>query len=314
MRGRILLTDYHWFEYLRDHGPFEEVNFWRPSAKSTPRISVGTPILFKMHQPQGGMIGGYGLFARHDIVPVWLAWEVFQTGNGAPNPTIMRSQIESYRAKSGAIAAAGAGDYLIGCTVLAQPVFLDRPAWVKPPAGWPSGVQVGKDYDLDRGEGARVWQDLQATSAIVRGGASLSGSLVFPEARYGSPSVIQPRLGQGAFRLAVTAAYDRACAVTGEHSLPALEAAHIRPYADEGTHEVSNGILLRSDIHRLFDMGYVGVTPDHRFVVSKALKNDFENGRSYYPLHGQSIGLPSGAGDRPAFQHIEWHLSSRFRQ
>jgi putative restriction endonuclease len=114
--------------------------------------------------------------------------------------------------------------------------------------------------------------------------------------------------------LAVTAAYDRACAVTGEHSLPALEAGHIRPYADEGTHEVSNGILLRSDIHRLFDMGYVGVTPDYRFVVSRALKNDFANGRSYYPLHGQRIEVPGRPADRPAAAQLDWHLRTKFRQ
>ncbi len=314
MKGRILLTDHQWFEYLRVSGPFEEVNFWRPSARGTPQIPPGTPILLKLHQPQGGWIAGYGLFARHDIVPVWLAWDAFLAGNGAPNVAIMRAQIESYRTKSGTRGAAGAGDYLIGCTVLSEPVFLDRAAWVRPPADWPSSVQVGKDYDLDRGEGARVWQDIQGATSILRGGASLSGPPVFTGARYGAPTILQPRMGQGAFRLAVTEAYGRACAVTAEHSLPALEAAHIRPYADEGTHEVSNGLLLRSDIHRLFDMGYVGVTPDYRFVVSKALRDDFENGRSYYPLHGQRIGLPEATADRPGARQLEWHLEERFRE
>jgi putative restriction endonuclease len=72
---------------------------------------------------------------------------------------------------------------------------------------------------------------------------------------------VRPRLGQGTFRIATIQAYERACAVTGEHSLPALEAAHIRPFAEGGTHDVSNGLLLRADLHRLFDRGYVTVTP-----------------------------------------------------
>jgi putative restriction endonuclease len=101
--------------------------------------------------------------------------------------------------------------------------------------------------------------------------------------------------------------------VTHEHSLPALEAAHIRPFAEEGTHEVSNGLLLRSDIHRLFDMGYASVTPEYRFVVSKALKDDFENGRSYYPLHGTEIWVPGNVVDRPSAAMLEWHLGERFR-
>lgn len=75
--------------------------------------------------------------------------------------------------------------------------------------------------------------------------------------RYGKPIEIRPRLGQGGFRLAVTDAYGRACAVTQEHSLPVLEAAHIRPCGNGGAHEVQNGLLLRSDLHRLFDRGYV---------------------------------------------------------
>jgi HKD family nuclease len=77
----------------------------------------------------------------------------------------------------------------------------------------------------------------------------------------------------------VTGAYGGACAVSREHSLPVLEAAHIQPYGSEGAHDVANGLLLRADIHRLFDGGYVTVTPDHRFVVSQRLAQDGRTGR-----------------------------------
>jgi putative restriction endonuclease len=97
----------------------------------------------------------------------------------------------------------------------------------------------------------------------------------------------------------VTDAYGRACAITSEHSLPALEAAHIRSFAQDGPHEVANGILLRADLHRLFDKGYVTVTPDHRLEVSSRLKADYSNGRSYYPLSGQAVRLPATPRDRP---------------
>jgi putative restriction endonuclease len=63
------------------------------------------------------------------------------------------------------------------------------------------------------------------------------------EHRYGKPILVQPRLGQGAFRLLVTDAYQRGCAVTGERTLPVLDAAHIRPYAELGPHRLENGIL-----------------------------------------------------------------------
>jgi putative restriction endonuclease len=77
-------------------------------------------------------------------------------------------------------------------------------------------------------------------------------------------------------------AYGRACTVTTEHSLPVLDAVHIRPYATGGPHEITNGLVLRSDLHRLFDSGYVTIDTESRFVVGRRLKNDFENGKTYY--------------------------------
>lgn len=123
-----------------------------------------------------------------------------------------------------------------------------------------------------------------------------------------------PRLGQGTFRVAVTGAYRGACAVTGEHSMPILEAAHIRPYEDEGQHTVSNGLLLRADVHRLFDRGYVTVSPDLKFVVSQRLKQEFENGAVYYERHGRQIHLPSQVADRPAVELLRWHNENVFER
>ena len=118
-----------------------------------------------------------------------------------------------------------------------------------------------------------------------------------------------PRLGQATYRLAVTDAYGRACAVTGEHSLPVLEAAHIRPYAEEGPHRVANGLLLRTDIHRLFDKGYVTIRPDDlRFVVSKRLKEDYENGATYYAMNDRLIRAPRAGADRPSRDYLAWHV------
>lgn len=87
--------------------------------------------------------------------------------------------------------------------------------------------------------------------------------------KYGKPTLIQPRLAQGTFRVVVTDSYNRRCAVTGERGLPVFEAAHIRPFADGGEHLVENGLLLRSDAHILFDRGYMTVTPEHRVVSNR---------------------------------------------
>ena len=124
---------------------------------------------------------------------------------------------------------------------------------------------------------------------------------------------------QGAFRLAVTEAYARSCAATGEHSLPVLDAAHIQPYADGGAHEITNGLLLRADLHRLYDAGYVTVTPDYEFRVSPALRDEYANGRIYYDLehtlraHRATIRLPANPAHRPDRDRLAWHAGVVFR-
>ncbi|MGH9366252.1 MAG: HNH endonuclease, partial [Thermoanaerobaculia bacterium] len=114
-------------------------------------------------------------------------------------------------------------------------------------------------------------------------------------------------------RVLITDTYERRCAVTQEKALPVLEAAHIRAVAHGGTHGIDNGLLLRSDIHRLFDSGYVTVTPDHQFHVSRKLKEDFENGEPYFPLDGHSIWLPSETTSRPRREFLEWHTDTVFK-
>jgi putative restriction endonuclease len=102
MPAPILVTDHDWLEYLAANGPHDEVNFWRPSDKRKPSWAPGTPALFKLKKPYGGWVVGYGLFARHELVPAWLAWEAFGTKNGAADFAGMRDRIERLRRSTGA--------------------------------------------------------------------------------------------------------------------------------------------------------------------------------------------------------------------
>ncbi len=130
---------------------------------------------------------------------------------------------------------------------------------------------------------------------------------------YGAPVLVRPRLGQGGFRVLITDTYERRCTVTHEKALPVLEAAHIRSVSQGGQHRIDNGLLFRSDIHRLFDRGYVTVTPDHRFLVSRKLKEEFENGEPYYPLQGKQIWLPKRADAHPRREFLEWHADTIYK-
>ena len=185
--------------------------------------------------------------------------------------------------------------------------FLSPEAWVQAPRDWPIHTQTEKRYDLTTGEGARVWHECVAVATSLLRHRTLSSLPVIAEPtapRYGLPTLITPRLGQGTFRVAVTEAYGKGCAITDEHSLPALEAAHIKTYAAGGPHEVRNGLLLRADLHRLFDQGYLTVTPDRRVEISRRLREDFANGRSYYPYHGHHLRGPASAQDQPLGEYL----------
>jgi putative restriction endonuclease len=134
-------------------------------------------------------------------------------------------------------------------------------------------------------------------------------------ARYSEAFLTQARLGQGSFRVLVTEAYQRRCAMTGEKTLPVLQAAHIKPYSQEGPHRISNGLLLCSELHILFDRGYVTVNPELTIEVSKSIKEEFSNGREYYALHGKKLTVISVAQrDRPLTSFLEWHNSTVYKQ
>jgi len=105
--------------------------------------------------------------------------------------------------------------------------LVDPDDWIAGHADWHPPIQGGKTTDMLHGDGQRIPAECLERMARLTPDAA---ALVDDVRRYGTPPTVQPRLGQGTFRIAVTNAYGT-CAVSGEHSLPALEAAHVRPYA-----------------------------------------------------------------------------------
>jgi putative restriction endonuclease len=103
------------------------------------------------------------------------------------------------------------------------------------------------------------------------------------------------------------------CAITGNKIRPVLQAAHIRPVSSGGENRLDNGMLLRSDVHRMFDDGYLAVDPAHRLVVSPRLRADFGNGEEFYAKAGTIIELPDRKTDRPSREFLEWHLETVYK-
>jgi putative restriction endonuclease len=296
MRFWVGVTDKAWFDYLRARSP-DEVNFWQPSAKPVASfLTAGTPFLFKLHAPNNFVVGG-GFFVRFSALPARLAWEAFGANNGVADYEALKRRVQQYRQEL------IRGDPEIGCNVLNGPFFLAEKDWIPIPATWATNIVRGRTFDTAEADGARLWG---AIAERLQLGAT--SQLAVTEPRFGADYLTRARLGQGAFRVLVTEAYSRRCAITGERTLPVLEAAHIRPYAQEGPHLVANGILLREDLHTLFDDGYLTVTEELRVEVSGRIKEEFANGREYYRHHRQRLAnLPSAPEDRPSKEFIGWH-------
>lgn len=299
----VAVTDDDWFEMLRRKPNLTEVNFWSPSPKNFLALQQGEFFLFKLHAPRNAIVGG-GIFAYANTLPCSLAWEVFGEANGTRSGREMRIRIAKYRRA----ASDDFSDFNIGCRILTQPFFFDESNWIPVPKSWSPNIVSFKTYNTDTSEGLQLWN---AVNERIRRQSPYA--VAEPDSRYGEPQIIRPRLGQGAFRIVVTEIYTRRCAVTKERTLPALDAAHIRPYREGGKHEPPNGLLLRSDIHRLFDKGYVTVSPDFHFEVSGRIREEFENGRDYYALHGKRIYVPNRRDLRPDRSVLAWHNDYRFR-
>ncbi len=303
MRLFVAVTDNDWFRFLRSRPELDEVNLWQPGGhRRFQALQAGEPLLFKLHSPEDFIVGG-GFFTLSTLVPYSLAWEAFGTANGAFSAREVCRRIERFRG----LEAGGRDDYTVGCIVLRNPFFFDESDWIAIPADFAKNLP-GKGYDHDSPTGRALWDEVQLRLQGLH-----YGDIAFQIEMFISPCTAHSRLGSVAFRLLITDTYERRCAVTGETALPALDAVHIRPVRQGGQHRVDNGLLLRADLHRLFDAGYVTVTPDYGFRVSARLRDDYEGGEPYLELDGREIWRPSSAADRPRREFLEWHGDVVFR-
>ncbi len=297
MKAYVGITDYDWYTQLASHS-YDEINFWRPGGGSSFRVLMpGELFLFKLHSPRNYIVGG-GFFVSFSLLPTFLAWEAFDKKNGTASLEELERKIAKYKKDDNL-------NPNIGCIILRDPFFFPEEEWIPAPTDWQPSIVQGKTYTHDNPIGRHLIESVLERIPFYANGVK-EERFGYGEARY--------RLGQGAFRVLVTDAYKRRCAISGEKTLPVLEAAHIRPYSHGGVHKIDNGILLRKDIHVLLDKGYLTVTPSYNIEVSPRLDADYGNGRIYYHYHGLLLpNLPSREEERPSKESLIWHNENIFR-
>lgn len=307
MNAYVAVTDYDWYSFLFRQEGVDEVNFWQPKpwGGNFGVLRRGEPLLFKLKAPHNAIAGG-GFFESYADLPMSLAWDAFGVKNGAPSRQAVWDRIARLRRDR----PAWYEDFTIGCIILVEPFFWPDELWIPQPTDWGASIVRGKGYDLSHGIGRDLWEEVALRLELARGVEQRS--LPIPGG-YTDIVTTQRRIGQGTFRIVVTEAYGRQCAVTHERALPALDAAHIRPFHEVQGHDVRNGILLRSDLHRLFDAGYITVTPEHRVEASSRMRDDFNDGDNYLKLHGTRIIVPGRPELQPSPEALRWHNENKFR-
>jgi putative restriction endonuclease len=307
VRAYLGVTDTDWIGHLRVRPQLREVNFWRPMDRREFKvIEGGAPFLFKAKAPLNRIVGG-GIFEAFVFLPISSAWEFFGEGNGVNSREELVKRISAISGES----RESIGDREIGCVLLRDVSFFSKGDDLPTPPSFASNNVQGKSYGYP-GEDSIVDSAIQRI--LVHAGDARDepvGAENLGPTR-GEPRLVVPRLGQSGFKAVVQETYHRRCAVTGHKILPTLQAAHILPVSHGGQHRIDNGLLLRSDVHTLFDRGYIGIDSEYRIRVSPRLRSEFGNGDELYARDGAQIEVPPETRSRPSADLLTWHLQKVF--
>jgi len=312
MNYYVANTDIDWYRFLRERKP-EEMNFWQPSDnREFHAVSKGAPFLLRLKSPVK-KVAGMAFYSAFSFLPLSMAWQNFGELNGCRDQDELRGKINGYRRDQ------SERNPRIGCLILSDPIFFNEADWLDVPE-WHNSIVSGKTYSMDSAPGIVFWEKIRMLlekynffDRKIDPATNMVESLE-ENSRYGSEYLTRARLGQGAFRITVMDAYNRKCSISGEKTLPVLQAGHIKPFSMSGPNKIKNGILLRSDIHRLFDDGYITITQELKVEVSNNIRREFENGREYYKFHGQNlVTLPDDQENRPNAEFLNWHNENIYK-
>lgn len=275
----IAVTDRDWYEYQKRNGFINRINFWTPHVWKV-ALAADTKIVFKLKKAAnkpGDEIGGYGRFVEYKSQTLDQSWKEFGRRNGCDTK-------EEYIAKL--TKGKGNASYVCGCIVLDDVVFFDEPKRLA-------------DYGLSFSPNIVTYKN--ETSAFPDFGqqnvvsSHSSFSLVTPTKKEKKMQSMTERVGQGQFHSDVSTAYNHRCCITGESTPELLQAAHIQDYINKESNHIQNGLLLRIDIHKLFDSGLLYIDQNYHVHVSPLVKS-----QEYRNLDNHPISLPNNPSEYPS--------------
>ena len=274
----IAPTDYNWFSFLKETYTTGIVNFWTPTPWKIKNVELGSKWFFKK---KGGekLICGYGIYNGIQIMTVKNAWTKFGTNNGCSSYAQFNSELSKYNDTI-------EGEKEIGAILLSDVVFFDEKDFINLDnrrIEWSNNIVKYKTYNDS---------DIMLSTSIEQ---KTNFKLVETLNKRRKDSNINLREGQSEFRQKISKAYHYKCCVTGESCPDLLEAAHIQSYISKDSNHIQNGLLLRVDIHKMFDSGLIAINKDYEIIISSEITTDY-----YHNLAGRKITLPDDIADYPS--------------
>jgi hypothetical protein len=262
-------TDPDWIAALQANNVTTNANFWRKDRR-TVHLEPGSYFYFKL---RGGLrIAGRGAFRAQEEMSLDDAWNRFGHGNGANS----RGEFER-RARDVLKLDAGQA---VNCIILDDLEIIPGEQPELATSDWPRGIMGGKYFRAEALSYLDPYFVPVSTDAVELVAEQLASEGFFDpaailDARQRALRAIAMRRGQPQFRQALFHAYGDRCAVSGTDQAETLEAAHIFPYAGVETNRVQNGLLLRADLHTMFDLGLWTVMPDFRVRLATSVRSSF---------------------------------------
>lgn len=280
-----------WFEQLSGLLP-SKAAFWQPTPAQPGRIKLGERWYFKeLGAPQ---ILGFGEYVGWEKIGVA---ELFSKYGAASGYASLDDLVEAFRTFDTALNA----EALVGNVILENFTPLSVPLSLSeiPLDDLSVRFIYLPEADPIAGHIAGVSKAGTVTPFKLRDTAAAKRAAV----------IRKIRTGQSDFRKRLLETYGPVCAMTGPQIAETLQAAHIQPYVDAESNHICNGLILRADLHILFDLGFL--TIDHSCVVrvSKKLKG---RDLAIDKLDGVSANLENSKGVAPSFEAIDFHFTEVF--
>ena len=283
----IAPTDLEWFEFQKMNQFNDKINFWTPTDWRFKALQPGEMVVFEMKGPGPAMIGGYGAVLEYRFQSLDKTWKEFGRRNGYENKSALVGALSKHNTFD---ASQG-----IGCLVLGDVVFFDSPVPV------PKGIIFSKNtvkyskYDVPF--------PFAKLSPVVN-----DFVLVQNTKKKKKIQSVSQREGQSQFHTMVSVAYGHKCCISGEETPELLQAAHIQDYISKDSHHIQNGLLLRVDLHTLFDNGLLAIDSNYKVHVSSLVKSP-----EYQKYDNCTISLPMNPSHHPSVAALNFKLVS-FRE